>query len=49
VRHPDRLCPFGTAQADAAGALHAIKDNANMPLQSEPHVVRDDLARRQAH
>jgi uncharacterized protein YbjT (DUF2867 family) len=35
---------FGTAQPDAAGALDAIQDTANMPLHSEPRAVRSDLA-----
>lgn len=39
---------FGTAQPDATGALDAIKDTANMPLQSEPRSVQDDLAQLQA-
>jgi hypothetical protein len=39
---------FGAAQPDAAGALDAIEDTANMPLQSEPRAVQDDLAQLQA-
>jgi hypothetical protein len=35
---------LGTAQPDAAGALDAIQDTANMPLYSEPHAVQNDLA-----
>lgn len=40
---------FGTAQPDAAGAIDAVKDSANMPLQDEPRTVQEDLARLQAH
>lgn len=40
---------FGTAQPDAAGALDAVADTANMPLQDEPRAVQDDLAQQHAH
>lgn len=36
---------FLATEPDAAGALDAIRDTANMPLQAEPHAVQDDLSR----
>jgi hypothetical protein len=36
---------FEEAGPDAPGALDAVKDNANMPLDDEPDRVREDLAR----
>ncbi|MGW4506826.1 SDR family oxidoreductase [Streptomyces sp. NPDC004436] len=35
---------FAAAQPDAAGALDAVKDTANLPLDTEPPRVKDDLA-----
>ena len=41
---PKDLEPLFTAlEADAAGALDAVRDAANMPLDDEPASVRDDL------
>ncbi|MET9141984.1 SDR family oxidoreductase [Streptomyces parvulus] len=35
---------FGMAQPDRSGALDAVKDTANLPLDAEPDRIRDDLA-----
>jgi low temperature requirement protein LtrA len=40
--------PVRGSAPGAAGALDAIEDTANMPLQSEPRAVQDDLAQLQA-
>lgn len=36
---------FARLDADAAGALDAVRDAANMPLSDEPARVREDLQR----
>lgn len=36
---------FGATRPDASGALDAIDDAANMPLENEPRGVQDDLSR----
>jgi len=42
---PTNLEPlFAALEADAAGALDAVRDTANMPLAGEPAHVREDLA-----
>ncbi|GAA5015971.1 SDR family oxidoreductase [Streptomyces siamensis] len=40
---------FGRAVEDAGGALDAVEDTANMPLEDEPSRVRSDLAEFRAH
>ncbi|MGW4561253.1 NAD(P)H-binding protein [Streptomyces sp. NPDC004561] len=40
---------FGRAVEDAAGALDAVEDTANMPLEEEPARVRSDLAEFRTH
>ena len=47
---PTELEPlFAALQADAAGALDAIRDSANMPLDGEPGRVREDLQQVAVH
>ncbi len=42
----DALGPlFAALDADPAGALDAVHDTANLPLEEEPQRVQDDLAR----
>jgi uncharacterized protein YbjT (DUF2867 family) len=42
---PTNLDPlFAALEADAAGAVDAVRDTANMPLADEPARVREDLA-----
>lgn len=41
---PDDLAPlFAALEPDTPGALDAVQDEANMPLDGEPQRVRDDL------
>lgn len=40
---------FAEAQPDASGALDAVKDTANLPLDAEPAQVKDDLAHLRTH
>ncbi len=40
---------FAALQRDAAGALDAVRDTANMPLDAEPARVREDLEQFAAH
>ncbi|WP_031073988.1 SDR family oxidoreductase [Streptomyces sp. NRRL WC-3742] len=40
---------FAQARPDAAGALDAVEDRANLPLGREPARVRDDLDHLRAH
>ncbi|MGW5782205.1 SDR family oxidoreductase [Streptomyces sp. NPDC003863] len=40
---------FQGAQSDAPGALDAVEDTANLPLDAEPARVRDDLAHLRTH
>ncbi|MFD5125235.1 SDR family oxidoreductase [Streptomyces sp. NPDC058385] len=45
----DWVALFGRAAQDAVGALDAVEDTANMPLEDEPARVRSDLAEFRAH
>ncbi|GGT10086.1 SDR family oxidoreductase [Streptomyces chromofuscus] len=40
---------FAKAQPDLSGALDAVKDTANLPLDAEPARVREDLAHLRTH
>ena len=45
-RRPDFEPLFAALDADPPGALDAVHDTANMPLDKEPQRVRDDLGKK---